>query len=78
MSLEYAEADTFFCFATLMGEISDNFNQVLDHSEYGIGECAVLCSKKDYSVVDDVAGGCLMHYRGWCVCMYLSVINIPY
>ena len=38
----YAEADTFFCFATLMGEISDNFNQDLDRSEYGIGACAVV------------------------------------
>ena len=38
----YAEADTFFCFATLMGEISDNFNQDLDRSEYGIGACAMV------------------------------------
>jgi hypothetical protein len=35
-SQEFAEPDTFFCFVTLMGEISDNFNQTMDKSKYGI------------------------------------------
>ena len=35
--IEGAEADTFFCFAALMGEVSDSFNQTLDKSELGIG-----------------------------------------
>lgn len=35
--LEHAEADAFFCFAHLMGEIKDNFLKSLDDSACGIG-----------------------------------------
>ncbi|KAK2182842.1 hypothetical protein NP493_334g03025 [Ridgeia piscesae] len=34
---EYAEADTFWCFNQLMGEIRDNFIKQLDDSHCGIG-----------------------------------------
>ncbi|XP_074655059.1 TBC1 domain family member 13-like isoform X1 [Tubulanus polymorphus] len=33
----HAEADAFFCFTNLMGEIRDNFIKSLDDSEHGIG-----------------------------------------
>ena len=35
---EYAEADTFWCFNQLMGEIRDNFIKQLDDSHCGIGK----------------------------------------
>lgn len=34
---EHAEADAFFCFTHLMGEIKDNFQKTLDDSACGIG-----------------------------------------
>ncbi|XP_060574145.1 TBC1 domain family member 13-like, partial [Ruditapes philippinarum] len=34
---EFAEADSFFCFTTLMSEIRDNFIKTLDDSQCGIG-----------------------------------------
>jgi len=34
--LEHAEADCFFCFTALMGEIRDFFIKTLDESEGGI------------------------------------------
>lgn len=34
--IEYAEADTFFCFTNLMGEIRDFFIKTLDEAEFGI------------------------------------------
>lgn len=34
--IEYAEADTFFCFTGLMSEIRDFFIKTLDESEMGI------------------------------------------
>ena len=34
--VEYAEADTFFCFVNLMSEIRDNFVRTLDNSASGI------------------------------------------
>lgn len=33
---EHAEADTFFCFTNLMGEIRDFFIKTLDEAEFGI------------------------------------------
>lgn len=33
---EHAEADTFFCFTNLMGEIRDFFIKSLDEAEFGI------------------------------------------
>lgn len=35
---EHAEADSFFCFTNLMGEIRDNFIKTLDDSAHGIGQ----------------------------------------
>lgn len=35
-SSEHAEADTFFCFTNLMGEIRDFFIKTLDEAEFGI------------------------------------------
>ena len=35
-SIEFAEADTFFCFTGLMSEIRDFFIKTLDESEMGI------------------------------------------
>lgn len=34
--VEYAEADTFFCFTNLMAEIRDFFIKSLDEAEFGI------------------------------------------
>lgn len=34
--VEYAEADTFFCFVNLMSETRDNFVKTLDNSSSGI------------------------------------------
>ncbi len=34
----HAEADTFFCFTSLMTEIGDKFTKKLDSSRAGIGE----------------------------------------
>lgn len=36
LSLEHAEADTFFCFTNLMSENRDNFIKSLDDSQCGI------------------------------------------
>ena len=35
---EFAEADSFFCFTTIMSEIRDNFIKTLDDSQCGIGK----------------------------------------
>ena len=37
-SAEHAEADAFFCFTHLMGDIKDNFLKTLDDSACGIGK----------------------------------------
>ena len=37
-STEHAEADTFFCFTSIMAEIGDNFTKNLDDSKAGIGK----------------------------------------
>jgi len=36
--VEYAEADTYFCFQNLMGDIRDNFIRSMDNSQDGIGK----------------------------------------
>ena len=35
---EHSEADAFFCFTNLMGEVRDHFIKSLDFSSTGIGE----------------------------------------
>ncbi|KAL5483710.1 hypothetical protein EMCRGX_G020117 [Ephydatia muelleri] len=48
---KYAEADTFFCFASLMTEIGDSFTRSLDHCKAGISgqlqKIMVLLKSKD-------------------------------
>jgi hypothetical protein len=34
--LEYAEADTFYCFTNLMTHLRENFMKIYDNSEFGI------------------------------------------
>lgn len=54
LKLEYAEADTFFCFTALMGEIRDFFIKTLDESEGGIkqkmAQLSTLLKEKDSEV----------------------------
>ena len=43
--LEFAEADSFFCFTNLMSEIRDNFIKTLDDSQCGIGMIILLLQR---------------------------------
>ncbi|BFZ05703.1 hypothetical protein BsWGS_08742 [Bradybaena similaris] len=47
---EFAEADSFFCFTCLMGEIRDFFIKTLDDSQYGIGSkmCHLMEMVKEF------------------------------
>ena len=47
--VEFAEADSFFCFTNMMSEIRDNFIKTLDDSQCGIGK--VLSIFHNYEVV---------------------------
>lgn len=51
---EYAEADSFFCFTALMGEIRDFFIKTLDESEGGIkqkmAQLSAMLKEKDTEV----------------------------
>lgn len=51
---EYAEADSFFCFTALMGEIRDFFIKTLDESEGGIkqkmAQLSAMLKEKDAEV----------------------------
>ena len=38
----HAEADAFFCFTTLMGDVKDNFMKTLDDSDTGISAYIVM------------------------------------
>ena len=52
---EHAEADAFFCFTHLMGEIKDNFLKTLDDSACGIGnksECVFPVNVKILSIAN--------------------------
>lgn len=53
-SVEYAEADCFFCFTALMSEIRDFFIKTLDDSEGGIkfmmAKLANMLKQKDPEV----------------------------
>jgi len=55
---EYAEADSFFCFTNLMGEVRDNFIKTLDDSAHGIGQemnkLYCLLQVKDYELWKDL------------------------
>lgn len=52
--IEYAEADSFFCFTALMSEIRDFFIKTLDESEGGIkqkmAQLSALLKEKDAEV----------------------------
>jgi hypothetical protein len=54
--LEYAEADTFYCFTNLMVHIRDNFMKIYDNSEFGIMErmqkFVMLLKKTDNKIYD--------------------------
>lgn len=53
-SIGYAEADCFFCFTALMGEIRDFFIKTLDESEGGIkqkmAKLSAMLKEKDLEV----------------------------
>ena len=44
----HAEADAFFCFTHLMGEIRDNFLKTLDDSACGIGKFQTAFSSSSF------------------------------
>jgi len=55
---EHAEADSFFCFTHLMGEIKDNFLKTLDDSACGIGhdmsQLIELLKRSDSELAEDL------------------------
>lgn len=44
--VEHAEADTFYCFTNLMGEIRDFFIKSLDEAEFGINAMMTKLSQQ--------------------------------
>jgi TBC1 domain family member 13 len=56
----HAEADAFFAFTQVMGEIMNNFCETLDHSSLGIkaqlSALNQLLKKHDYELWNDLVG----------------------
>jgi len=81
---EFAEADAFWCFTELMGEIKDGFIQAMDNTEDGVhaitGSVARLLESYDPEValhINDAGLPPLVWAFRWCSVMFAQDLPLP-